>query len=74
MHEYRSEVARIRAQIEQECQAIRRVFEDPAIVASHQAIEARYRNVGQHQEALAGYLGEQEAKEVMVDMYQKIIG
>ena len=74
MQEYKSEVARIRAQIELECQAIRRVFEEPAIVASHAAIDARYRNLGIHQEALEQHIGEQEARETLVDIYQKVVG
>ena len=74
MQEYKSEVARIRAQIELECQAIRRVFEEPAIVASHAAIDARYRNLGIHQEAFEQHIGEQEARETLVDIYQSVVG
>jgi len=74
MQEYKSEVARIRAQIELECQAIRRVFEEPAICASHAAIDARYRNLGTHQEALEQHVGEQEARETVVNTYQKVVG
>ncbi len=74
MQEYKSEVARIRAQIELECQAIRRVFEEPAICASHAAIDARYRNLGTHQEALEQHVGEQEARETVVNIYQKVVG
>ncbi len=74
MQEYKSDVARIRVLIELECQAIRRVFEEPAIVASHAAIDARYRNLGTHQEALEQHVGEQEARETIVDIYQKVVG
>ncbi len=74
MQEYKSEVARIRAQIELECQAIRRVFEEPAIVASHAAIDARYRNLGIHQQSLEQHIGEQEAYETLVDIYQRVVG
>jgi len=74
MHEYKSEVARIRAQIELECEAIRRVFEEPAIYASHAAIDARYRNLGTHQDALQQHIGEQEAMQTVVDIYQKVVG
>ena len=42
---HKSDVARLREQIDLECQAIRWVFEESAIVASHQAIDARYRNL-----------------------------
>ena len=74
MQEYKSDVARIRALIELECQAIRRVFEEPAIVASHASINARYNNLGTHQEALEEHIGEQEARETVVDIYQKVVG
>jgi len=74
MREYKSEVARIRAQIELECEAIRRVFEEPAIYTSHAAIDARYRNLGTHQEALQQHVGEQEAMQTVVDIYEKIVG
>ena len=74
MQEYKSEVARIRVLIELECQAIRRVFEEPAIVASHAAIDARYRNLGTHQAVLELHVGEQEARETVVDIYQKVVG
>ncbi len=74
MQEYKSEVARIRAQIELECQAIRRVFEEPAIIASHAAIDARYRNLGTHQAALEKHVGEREARETVVNIYQAVVG
>ena len=74
MQEYKSDVARIRALIELECEAIRRVFEEPAIYASHAAIDARYRNLGMHQDALQQHVGEQEATLTIVDIYEKIVG
>ena len=74
MQEYKSDVARIRVLIELECQAIRRVFEEPAIVASHAAIDARYRNLGTHQEDLEQHVGEQEARETIFDIYQRVVG
>ena len=74
MQEYKSDVARIRALIELECEAIRRVFEEPAICASHAAIDARYRNLGSHQDALEQHVGEQEATQTVVDIYEKIVG
>ena len=74
MQEYKSDVARIRALIELECEAIRRVFDEPAIYASHAAIDARYRNLNTHQNALQQHVGEQEATQVLVDIYQKVVG
>ena len=43
--QHKSEVACLRERIDLEYQAIRRVFEEPAIVTSHSAIEACYRNL-----------------------------
>ncbi|GAC1634656.1 MAG: hypothetical protein NVS4B7_21250 [Ktedonobacteraceae bacterium] len=74
MQEYKSEVARIRAQIELECEAIRRVFEEPARYASHSAIDARYRNLGMHQDTLELHVGGKEAILAVVEIYQRVVG
>ncbi len=69
-----SEVARLRAQIALECEAIRRVFEEPALVASHAAIDARYRKLGTHQSELEQQIGEQEATQTLFEIYQHVVG
>ncbi len=74
MQENQSEVAWLRAQITLECEAIRRVLEEPACVASHAAIHTRYRNLGTHQSALESQVGEQEATSVLVEIYQQVVG
>lgn len=40
--ENKSEVARLRWQIEQTCQAMQRVMNDPGYSASHESIRRRY--------------------------------
>ena len=69
-----SEVARIREQIELECQAFARMFEEPAIVASHKSINARYRRIDKLQEELVCVVGAQEATRITFDVYEKIVG
>ncbi len=72
--ENKSEVARIRERIERECEAIHRVFEEPAIVASHASIEARYRNLHGLTKELEPHVGEQEATSILVEVYHKVVG
>lgn len=69
-----SEVARIRGQIELECQAFARMFEEPAIVASHKSIKTRYRHIDRLQEELVHVVGAQEATRITFDVYEKIVG
>ncbi len=71
---HKSEIARIREQIDLECQAIRRVFEEPAIVASHDSIEARYRNLHGLEQELKPLVGEKEATSTLVEIYSKVVG
>jgi len=70
---HKSEVALLRQRIDLECQAIRRVFEEPAIVASHQSIDARYRNLHTLQEKLKPLIGEKEATATLMDIYHTVV-
>ena len=74
MKSNQSEVARLRERIELECQAIRRVFEDPAIVASHASIEARYRNLDGLTQELKPFVGDEKATGVLVEIYSEVVG
>ena len=74
MSENKSEVARLMRQIDLECEAIKRVFDEPAIVASHDSINARYDNLSRHKEELEQHVGEQEANEIVTDAYGRIVG
>ncbi len=71
--EHKSEVARIRERIDLECQAMKRMFEEPAIVASHVAIDARYRNLNGLAEELRPLVGDAEATKTLVDIYNDVI-
>ena len=70
---HKSEVVRLREQIDLECQAIRRVFEEPAIVASHQSIDARYRNLHTLTEQLEPLVGKREATATLMDIYHTVV-
>lgn len=52
-----SEIARLRKQIELECEAMRLALHGYAAVASHKAIEQKYNSLGQHHEALEQLVG-----------------
>lgn len=65
-----SEVARLRKQIELECQAIGRLLEFSA-VASHQVINRKYQHLDQCHEALKALVSEEEAVSIVVDAYNE---
>ena len=69
-----SEVARIRKQIELECQAMQLALNGYAVVATHKSIEQRYNNLRQHQEELERHVGKEEAKGMVAEIYIKVIG
>lgn len=69
-----SEVARLREQIERECEAMRLALYGYAAVASHQVIEQKYNNLGKHQDDLARHVGKEEAKGIVAEIYMKVIG
>ncbi len=71
--ENRSEVACLRERIELECQAVRRMFDQPASVASHDSIEARYRDLNGLKESLIPLVGGTQAMEVVMDIYMEIV-
>ncbi len=69
-----SEIARLRRQIELECEAMRLALYGYATVASHEIIEQRYNNLGKHQEELERYVGREEANSIVVETYAKVVG
>lgn len=69
-----SEVARLRRQIELECEAMRLALHGFAAVASHTVIEQKYNALGQHQEALEQLVGKEEAGSIIVETYTRVIG
>lgn len=68
-----SDVARIREQIELECQALANLMQFSA-VASHTSINGRYENLERYREHLNRLIGEQEAAKMIVSIYQEQVG
>ena len=69
-----SEVARLRRQIEMECEAMRLAMDGYAAVTSHKVIEQRYKNLGKHQEDLEKHVGKEEARSIVVEIYTSVVG
>ncbi|HVB25648.1 MAG TPA: hypothetical protein VNG51_27175 [Ktedonobacteraceae bacterium] len=69
-----SEGARIRRQIELECEAMNLALYGYASVASHKIIEQKYNNLGHHRENLEKHVGKVEAGNILIEIYTKVIG
>ncbi len=69
-----SEIARIREQIERECEAMNRALYGYATVASHKIIEQKYNNLGRHRESLEKHVSKEEAGKILIEIYTKVIG
>ena len=68
-----SEIARLRRQIELECEAMRQAMDGFRATASHDIINHRYNSIGDLQEQLAAIIGEKEAIQIAVETYNQII-
>lgn len=68
-----SEVARLRQQIEAECEVLRLIMHAPAAVASHDVIRNRYRSIDGFRDKLAVIVGEQESTDIAVETYVRIV-
>jgi len=69
----KSEIARLRWQLERSCEALQRVVNDPGFSASHMAITRRYANLEKHTVQLATLIGDEQATDIMCDIYNSII-
>jgi hypothetical protein len=65
-----SEIARLRARIEAECQALQNLMLFSS-VASHCSIDARYRNLEWCHDQLKPLVGEKQAIAFIVDIYNQ---
>ena len=70
----RSEVAQLRARIEQECQAMHLVMHSYAVVSNHDAINHKYDAIGSYQEQLEQIVGLEQAAQITIEVYQKTLG
>jgi hypothetical protein len=72
MDENKSAIARLRAQIELECQVIQnmRLF---SVGASHEAIKQRYQRLAVCHDRLTTIVGDEQATNTIVDIYDKVV-
>ena len=70
----RSEVARLREKIEQECQAMKAGLNGYARVSKHATINHKYDAIGSYQEQLGALLGDEEAAKITIEAYQNVMG
>lgn len=73
MHERKSEIARLREQIELACNAMNQMQFGYAISARHDIINHKYNVLSSYQEQLEPLVGEQEAMEIIIETYNKIV-
>lgn len=69
-----SEIARLKQQIALECEAMKQAMDGFRMTASHEIINYQYSSIGIIQEQLATLIGEDEAAQVMVEVYIQAIG
>ncbi len=69
----KSEVARLRQDIELTCQSMKQGFTGFASVARHTIINHKYRQLEQYQEQLERLVGQEQALELMVETYNKVV-
>lgn len=72
--ESKSEIARLRRQIDLEFEGAQRGLTGFAMTAQHAFIDARLHRAWEHKQALVEKIGEVEATKVLVEAYIKIIG
>ncbi len=66
-----SEIARLRAQIDQEIAAMRLGLDGYAVVSKHAFINHRFEQLGKCIERLRPQIGEQKAVEMVMDALEK---
>jgi hypothetical protein len=69
-----SEIARLKRQIETECEAMKLAMDGFRVTASHDIINHRYSSIGGVQEQLATLVGEAEAARIMIEVYIQALG
>ncbi len=67
-----SEIARIRANIEAECEALQNLALFSR-VGSHEIISARFKSLDAYHQELCAILGENEATSTIVAIYNEIV-
>ncbi len=67
-----SEVARLRERIDLEIEALQRIKDGFAIVASHKIIQHHYDKIGSYHQELVKHVGEEAATDVLCEGMNKI--
>jgi hypothetical protein len=67
----KSEIARLREQIELEYQAAYHALHAPMMTAPHAFINARFSSMQEHKEQLAHLVGEQEATKMVIEVMEQ---
>ena len=74
----KSEIARVREQIEMACESAKRGMEGYALTTKHEFINARLASLGEqltgYQRQLTPLVGEQQALEIVAEAYLTIVG
>ncbi|GCE14594.1 hypothetical protein [Tengunoibacter tsumagoiensis] len=69
-----SEVARLRRQIEAECEDFKRMMTAYAAVASHDSINRRYQRLTASMSQLEALIDPREAQRIVCETYIQIVG
>jgi hypothetical protein len=70
-----SEVARLREEIELQLEAMQRgLYGFANGSARHAFVRARMDRIGEYQHTLTGYIGEQDADQLVCSLYSEIVG
>lgn len=69
----KSEIARMRWLIEQQCEAMQRIANDPGFSSKHEAIRRRYSAFGRREEQLARIVGAEKANEIAYGIYNEVM-
>ena len=70
----RSEIAKLRMQIAEELEAMRRGLNGFACTSKHEFIAHKYNALGTYQDQLEDLVGEQQAEGIIAKLYQEVIG
>ncbi len=73
MLENRSDIAKLRSEIEATCISMNLVFHGFTQKASHRIINSQYQSLDQQRNRLATIIGEEAATETVYDTYNAIV-
>jgi len=68
-----SEIARLRRQIELECESMKLGMTGYAVIAKHKAITNKYNRLGAYKEQLTQLVGEPQATGIMAEVYIQVM-